>query len=287
MLLRLRQAANHPHLVRGWEALLQVVDRLMKSDNAADTANLKSAIQRLAHDVLNTKPKDAAAAAAGSGVVNRGGGDDALTEIEEGEGEDAGGQHDVKDEDTSIQVPLKVCELLKLLARLREESRETGHHEQAVVFSQWTAMLDLIEPHLVSKGFSFRRVDGRMTVPRREAALAEFRDPSNRVDVMLMSLKAASLGINLTCARNVMLMDMWWNPTTEDQAIDRCHRIGQTRKVRVTRFAIGGTVEERILKLQDHKRTMVASAFGEEQDGSNVTTSGSRLGVEELRFLFR
>ena len=104
---------------------------------------------------------------------------------------------------------------------------------------------------------------------------------------MLMSLKAASLGINLTCARNVLLLDQWWNPTTEDQAIDRCHRIGQDRDVRVTRFVMFGTVEERIMKLQQRKRQLVASSFGENQaDGSNVTTSAkSRLGLDELRYL--
>ena len=67
---------------------------------------------------------------------------------------------------------------------------------------------------------------------------------------MIMSLKAASLGLNMVAASHVLLLDVWWNPTTEDQAIDRAHRIGQTRTVRVSRFTVKNTIEDRILALQ-------------------------------------
>ncbi|CAA0382657.1 unnamed protein product [Arabidopsis thaliana] len=86
---------------------------------------------------------------------------------------------------------------------------------------------------------------------------------SGLVQVMLMSLKAGNLGLNMVAASHVILLDLWWNPTTEDQAIDRAHRIGQTRAVTVTRIAIKNTVEERILTLQERKRNIVASALGE------------------------
>ena len=71
-----------------------------------------------------------------------------------------------------------------------------------------------------------------------------------QVTVMIMSLKAASLGLNLVVACHVLLLDLWWNPTTEDQAIDRAHRIGQTRPVTVSRLMVRNTVEDRILALQ-------------------------------------
>lgn len=71
-----------------------------------------------------------------------------------------------------------------------------------------------------------------------------------QVNVIIMSLKAASLGLNMVSASHVLLMDVWWNPTTEDQAIDRAHRIGQTRTVRVSRFTVKNTIEDRILALQ-------------------------------------
>ncbi|KAJ0489062.1 putative DNA helicase [Helianthus annuus] len=99
---------------------------------------------------------------------------------------------------------------------------------------------------------------------------------------MLMSLKAGNLGLNMVAACHVILLDLWWNPTTEDQAIDRAHRIGQTRPVTVSRLTVKDTVEDRILALQDEKRKMVASAFGEDQSG----TSTARLTAEDLRYLF-
>lgn len=71
-----------------------------------------------------------------------------------------------------------------------------------------------------------------------------------QVTVMIMSLKAASLGLNMVAASHVLLLDVWWNPTTEDQAIDRAHRIGQTRTVNVSRFTVKNTIEDRILALQ-------------------------------------
>ena len=124
---------------------------------------------------------------------------------------------------------------------------------------------------------------------------------------MIMSLKAASLGLNMVAACHVILLDLWWNPTTEDQAIDRAHRIGQTRPVSVYRLTVKDTVEDRILALQvtsiyfhfrilglscdfvdsaviqERKRAMVASAFGEDETGSRQT----RLTVEDLEYLFR
>ncbi|KAG5619791.1 hypothetical protein H5410_005009, partial [Solanum commersonii] len=94
---------------------------------------------------------------------------------------------------------------------------------------------------------------------------------SNWVTVMLMSLKAGNLGLNMVAASHVILLDLWWNPTTEDQAIDRAHRIGQTRAVTVSRLTVKDTVEDRIIALQEDKRNMVASAFGEDQSGGTAS----------------
>ena len=91
-------------------------------------------------------------------------------------------------------------------------------------------MLDLIEIPIQKEGFAFRRLDGTMNVTQREMAISDFQtEPS--VTVMLMSLKAAALGLNLVCANHVVFLDPWFNPTIEEQAIDRAHRIGQTRAV--------------------------------------------------------
>ncbi|KAK7280653.1 hypothetical protein RJT34_25719 [Clitoria ternatea] len=152
---------------------------------------------------------------------------------------------------------------------------------KAIVFSQWTSMLDLVEISLNQYGIPYRRLDGRMTLTSRDKAVKDFNtDPE--IAVMLMSLKAGNLGLNMVAACHVILLDLWWNPTTEDQAVDRAHRIGQTRPVTVTRITIKDTVEDRILALQEEKRKMVASAFGEEHAGS----SASRLTVDDLKYLF-
>ncbi|CAL5344926.1 unnamed protein product [Camellia sinensis] len=153
--------------------------------------------------------------------------------------------------------------------------------EKAIVFSQWTRMLDLLEDCLKKSSIQYRRLDGTMSVLARDKAVKDF-NTLPEVSVMIMSLKAASLGLNMVAACRVLLLDLWWNPTTEDQAIDRAHRIGQTRPVTVLRLTVKDTVEDRILALQQKKRVMVASAFGEDETGSRQT----RLTVEDLKYLF-
>ncbi|XP_021740504.1 helicase-like transcription factor CHR28 [Chenopodium quinoa] len=153
--------------------------------------------------------------------------------------------------------------------------------EKAIVFSQWTRMLDLLEDCLKESSIQYRRLDGTMSVAARDKAVRDF-NTLPEVSVMIMSLKAASLGLNMVAACHVILLDLWWNPTTEDQAIDRAHRIGQTRPVTVVRLTVKDTVEDRILALQQKKRELVASAFGEDEKGSRQ----SRLTVEDLTYLF-
>lgn len=152
---------------------------------------------------------------------------------------------------------------------------------KALVFSQWAGMLDLVEVSLKKTGVIYRRFDGAMTLAARDKAVKEF-NTNPKVRVMLMSLKAGNLGLNLVAACHVILLDLWWNPTAEDQAIDRAHRIGQTRPVIVSRLTIKDTVEDRILALQEEKRKMVASAFGEDKSG----TFAARLNMEDLKYLF-
>ncbi|AQL00017.1 SNF2 domain-containing protein / helicase domain-containing protein / zinc finger protein-related [Zea mays] len=171
------------------------------------------------------------------------------------------------------------------------EQTDTKLTEKAIVFSQWTRMLDLLEVHLKASHVTYRRLDGTMSVAARDKAVNDFNMVPEvsilqflywQVTVMIMSLKAASLGLNMVAACHVLMLDLWWNPTTEDQAVDRAHRIGQKRPVTVSRLTIKDTVEDRILALQEKKREMVASAFGEDKSGSRQT----RLTVEDLNYLF-
>ncbi|RDX76787.1 Helicase-like transcription factor CHR28, partial [Mucuna pruriens] len=163
----------------------------------------------------------------------------------------------------------------------RSSDNSVGVGEKAIVFSQWTRMLDLLEACLKNSSIQYRRLDGTMSVTARDKAVKDF-NTLPEVSVMIMSLKAASLGLNMVAACHVLMLDLWWNPTTEDQAIDRAHRIGQTRPVTVLRLTVKDTVEDRILALQQKKRKMVASAFGEDGTGGRQ----SRLTVDDLKYLF-
>jgi superfamily II DNA or RNA helicase len=154
----------------------------------------------------------------------------------------------------SAATSAKVETLLEALT----EAVSEGH--KALVFSQWTSLLDLVEPHLSAAGLSFARLDG--STADRADVVQRFQSPDGP-PVMLLSLKAGGTGLNLTAADHVFLLDPWWNPAAEDQAADRAHRIGQERPVMVYRLVARGTVEERILALQERKRALAASALDE------------------------
>ncbi len=149
---------------------------------------------------------------------------------------------------------------IDLLIQTLENSIALGH--RALIFSQWTSYLNLIEPHLKSNNITFSRLDG--TTQNRQQIVEEFQT-STTSSVMLISLKAGGIGLTLTAADHVFLMDPWWNPTVEDQAADRTHRIGQKNPVLIHRLIAENTIEERILNLQKAKLELAASVL---QDGS-------------------
>jgi SNF2 family DNA or RNA helicase len=141
-----------------------------------------------------------------------------------------------------------------------------GH--KSLVFSQWTSLLDRVEPHLREAGIAFNRLDG--STRDRAGVVAEFQAESGP-PVMLLSLKAGGTGLNLTAADHVFLLDPWWNPAVEDQAADRAHRIGQDKPVLITRLVAKDTVEERILALAQRKRAVAAAVLGEAAGAAAIT----------------
>jgi SNF2 family DNA or RNA helicase len=155
---------------------------------------------------------------------------------------------------------------VELLLETLETALAEGH--KALVFSQWTSLLDLLEPPLARAGIAPLRLDG--STRDREGVVRAFQSEAGP-PVMLVSLKAGGTGINLTAADHVVLFDPWWNPAAEDQAADRTHRIGQDRPVLVTRLVAEGTVEERILALQERKRALAEAALG---TGGGVPEAG-------------
>ena len=154
--------------------------------------------------------------------------------------------------------------------------------EQTVLFSQFTTFLDIVGPKIEDAGHSVLRLDGTQGLPKRAAIVQAFR--RGEATVLLVSLKAASLGLNLNCANNVILVDPWWNAAIEDQAIDRCHRIGQTKEVKVTRLIVSESVELRIQALQERKRAIFNAALG---DGAeSLRAMRQQLSLRDLQDLF-
>ena len=152
----------------------------------------------------------------------------------------------------------------ELLANTLETAAAEGH--KALVFSQWTSMLDLLEPHMRAHGLSYVRLDGST---RDRAAVVDRFQNGDDVSVFLISLKAGGVGLNLTAADHVFLFDPWWNPAVEQQAFDRAHRIGQDKPVFIHRLVASNTVEERILELQKEKRALAEMAAGSQ--GASLT----------------
>ncbi|KAG1752062.1 SNF2 family N-terminal domain-containing protein [Suillus lakei] len=174
-------------------------------------------------------------------------------------------------------LPPDSAKIRKLLEILRDIDERSESAEKTIIFSQFTSMLNLIEPFLIAGG---DQVCAVMTKDKREASLEKIRN-SKSTRCILISFKAGSTGLNLTCCNNVVLVDMWWNPALEDQAFDRAHRFGQKRDVNIFKLTIPETVEERILELQEKKRELTKAALSGEK------MKNMKLGMDDLLALFR
>ncbi|CAN6671840.1 hypothetical protein TRVA0_045S00496 [Trichomonascus vanleenenianus] len=152
--------------------------------------------------------------------------------------------------------------------------------QKIIIFSQFTTFLDLVGIPMALKGYDYLRYDGSMSTQERNETIRQFMEEPTQ-QIMLVSLKAGNVGLTLTAANHVIIMDPFWNPYVEEQAIDRAHRIGQRNDVRVHKLYITASVEDRILELQDQKRQMIDSAL-DEGELRNV----GRLDRRQLLYLF-
>ncbi|KAJ3745238.1 P-loop containing nucleoside triphosphate hydrolase protein, partial [Lentinula raphanica] len=171
----------------------------------------------------------------------------------------------------------KIRMIHELLHKVKTDSQGV---EKTIIFSQFTTMLDLLEPWLHQSGTEFVRYDGAMKPKEREASLQAIKNQDS-VKVILISLKAGSTGLNLAVCNNVILVDLWWNPALEDQAFDRAHRYGQKRDVNIYKLKVDNTVEDRILELQDRKRALAGAVL------SGDKIKDLHLGMDELLALFK
>lgn len=168
----------------------------------------------------------------------------------------------------------KITKAVELLEKFQDEGHKT------IIFSQFVSLLDLLQVPIAQKNWKSERYDGGMSAEARNAAIERFTsDPNTKM--MLISLKAGNAGLNLVAASRVIILDPFWNPYIEMQAVDRAYRIGQQKSVEVHRILIETTVEDRIIELQEKKRQLVDSALDE---GANKTLG--RLDVRQLAYLF-
>ncbi|MFH1496415.1 MAG: DEAD/DEAH box helicase [Verrucomicrobiota bacterium] len=167
---------------------------------------------------------------------------------------------------------------LDAFRELLAEAVDDGH--RILVFSQFTSLLGHLREELAAQDITHCYLDGSMSAKARQAEVDRF-NRDDTVPVFLISLKAGGTGLNLTGADTVVHFDPWWNPAVEAQATDRAHRIGQTRVVTSYKLICAGTVEEKVLALQETKRALLADVF-EASDAANA-----KLELSDLRALLR
>jgi snf2 family protein len=162
----------------------------------------------------------------------------------------------------------KLDSLRELLEQIKDGN------QRVLIFSQFRGMLDIIEKELDALKMTSFKITGSTPANERQDMTNAFN--SGQGDAFLISLKAGGVGLNLTGADTVILVDLWWNPAVEDQAIGRAHRMGQDKNVEVYRMITRGTIEEKIQELQTSKRHLVSTIL----DGTETRSS---LSIEEIR----
>lgn len=167
---------------------------------------------------------------------------------------------------------------VKLDELSREINENTGEHK-VLIFSQFLGMLGLIRDELQKQGIPFVYFDGSTSSTDREAAIQKFQK-DEQCRVFLISLKAGGIGLNLTAADYVYIVDPWWNPAVEQQAIDRTHRIGQTKNIFAYRLICKDTIEEKMLILQERKRALASDLVSED------SAFLKKLTQDDIAFLF-
>lgn len=185
-----------------------------------------------------------------------------------------GGDEETDDQMDLTQSSSKLETMMKILVATKTE-------DKTIVFSQWTRFLDIVQARLDREGMKYCRIDGTMKAHEREKALQSLAtDPD--CTIMLASLSVCSVGLNLVAANQVILADTWWAPAIEDQAVDRVHRMGQTKETRVFRLVMDKSIEEGTLKIQQDKRQLMKLAFSERESKRDEVKTGRLKDIQAL-----
>lgn len=169
--------------------------------------------------------------------------------------------------------------MLKVLDTLKTKILASG--DKAIVVSQWTSVLNILKTHLAQQGIDSLSLDGSIPVKNRQDIVTEFNSARSNRRVLLLSLTAGGVGLNLVGANHLLLIDLHWNPQLEAQAQDRIYRVGQKKDVVVYKFMCKDTVEEHIKNLQDKKLALANGVL----TGARAS-EGSKLTMDDLKGLF-
>lgn len=217
--------------------------------NCREPVTARDVFEVIRHDDEDTPDEDASALAKAFAVGDEDEEEDLYSSTQSARKKDAAPKITLRRVNTLSSA--KINTLLKQLKRLRKSDPLL----KTVIFSQFTSFLDLLGPALTSAGITWLRFDGSMSQKERARVLNDFANRP-KFTVLFLSLRAGGVGLNLTCAKRVFMMDPWWSFAVEAQAIDRVHRMGQTDEVHVTRFVVEGSIEEKMLKVSaQHNKT--------------------------------
>ncbi|XP_015904649.1 transcription termination factor 2 [Parasteatoda tepidariorum] len=170
--------------------------------------------------------------------------------------------------------------LLKLFEELDKIAEESNNSAKSVIVSQWVSMLKLVELHLKKKNKIYHMIAGNTKSEERQKMSEDFNFNSDSPKILLLSLKAGGVGLNLVGANHLFLLDLHWNPALEMQACDRIHRVGQKNEVFIHKFVCKNTIEEKILTLQNTKSNMASSAL------NNAGKIKKGISIDDLKMLF-
>lgn len=297
ILLRMRQACNHAALC-GAERITSLLSQLEKQKTVDLTPQNKKALQDILQ--LTIESQDDCAICLETihdPVITTCGhsfGLDCITKVIETQHKCPFCRAELKD-DTCLVPPANDCgdadaddeidltQSSSKLESMMEILAATGTGQKTLVFSQWTKFLDIVQARLDQDGFKYCRLDGTMNPAQREDALKALdQDPG--CTIMLASLGVSAVGLNLTAASQVILSDTWWAPAIEDQAVDRVHRLGQRKPVRVFRLVMDKSIEEGTINIQQEKRKLMRLAFSEKEGKRDQVKSGR---LDDIRRLLR
>uniref|UniRef100_UPI00383BF73A ATP-dependent DNA helicase DDM1,Lymphoid-specific helicase chimera n=1 Tax=Arabidopsis thaliana TaxID=3702 RepID=UPI00383BF73A len=177
------------------------------------------------------------------------------------------------------------CGKFRLLERLLVRLFANNH--KVLIFSQWTKLLDIMDYYFSEKGFEVCRIDGSVKLDERRRQIKDFSDEKSSCSIFLLSTRAGGLGINLTAADTCILYDSDWNPQMDLQAMDRCHRIGQTKPVHVYRLSTAQSIETRVLKRAYSKLKLEHVVIGQGQFHQERAKSSTPLEEEDILALLK